>query len=442
MKRKYILLMGLLSFLLLISCDRSNIILPNTLLESFIDNDWRQDATERFLGTSDTFFEDYEIYFQKGVRVKYSEVAEIDKNGWKGYNFSRTGVVENLVFDRRCVEEVFPGIHMDSRKAEVERLWGTPMFFSDEQKVFGYKTNDFYVFFIGKDTIEEISVYPNYINYPPDLISEVIDACKNRKYSPELAIELINLFESVWHDYNYSYAILEKAKYSDRGNSIGLAYYARGVLLSYKKEEDERSALLQIYKNYGQNMPEAYATFMDTEGRKLIEYISNEDLIFEQEKLRMKKESKLKERIKAEGVVSPDGRRTLIDNLVNTGIDVVYLNGEQPNYCIETSPLQSGAGHWLSDRYILYIFGKGEVYVYNLLENKKKRIETSFSQIGSVGDGYIKLMLNYAEPEELVIQYNFNQEGSIFFSNEDGNPLENEGVWQNGQLMNRESNSI
>ena len=109
--------------------------ISSPILQSLIDNLWDSNIN---LGTRESIFDDYHIYFDEGIKVRIIN-----------------NKIYNIVFDKNYKENVlntfFPG--MDLR--DVKSSLGEPTFENDELKIIGYKNQSIYVFF----TEDEISIY-------------------------------------------------------------------------------------------------------------------------------------------------------------------------------------------------------------------------------------------------------------------------------------------
>ena len=317
---------------------------------------------ESILGRAGSAFEEYDVYHDKGISIKYSEVP-IVSGEFKGCYYNRTGFAENIVLNTKYKDEVLPKITCGTSKKVIQSSLGSPDFCDDELEVFGYKMEDMYIFFQGTDAAEQISIYPRNLDYDTSIVEKALKLC-NDKRSTELAKKIAETFEQAWPDYNYSYSVMGNARYSPRRNSLGIAYFDRGVEVYYSPANNDE-AILNIYSNYSGERPK---DVVDLFGGKLVAYHKDTDLIFEQEKTRIRNENTLKERIKTCGKISPDGSMILVDNLSYTGIDVISVDGRFANYTIETSPMQYGAGEWLDNRSFVYRYGKGELRVYKTIK--------------------------------------------------------------------------
>lgn len=443
LKRFLIMLLNICLLFVLSSCWNNvvdNNIFADELLRQLKDGCWKYINAKSILGDSDSFFEEYEIYFDKGIAIKYSEVSEFSDN-WKGYYYSRTGNIENILFTKEYMDEFLSIIGIGNNKTAIKNHLGKPTFEDNTFNVFGYKMADLYVFFIGENEIKEISIYPIYPVYNDKILEDVVEYCSDKKYSLELAIDLMNILEKEWTDYNYNYVILENSRYSVRDDNIGIAYYSRGIELCYSKAR--KKTILNVYNNYDGELPENINSVEDSNGYTLIEYHKDQDLVFEQEIKRINNQSKLNKSLQINGEISPDKKRILVDNSHLDGINVIYVNNDKPNYCILTSPFQYGAAKWINDRYIVYIYGKGNICVYDLSCNRYKKISSNYATIQSVHDGYIILEME-SDMKTVAIKYQLDEQGEISFSNsnEDGIFITQSNDWLSGHIANATSNSL
>ncbi|MBR6033571.1 MAG: hypothetical protein IKP28_02360 [Clostridia bacterium] len=101
-------------------------------INALINNNWEPIQ----LGTIESRFEDYDIYFDEGIEVK-----TID------------GKVYNIIFTEKYKETILNGLRVNDTKEKITNALGKPSF--SDPSVIGYKGKDIYVFF----SENEISVY-------------------------------------------------------------------------------------------------------------------------------------------------------------------------------------------------------------------------------------------------------------------------------------------
>lgn len=115
------------------------------------------------------------------------------------------------------------------------------------------------------------------------------------------------------------------------------------------------------------------------------------------------------------------------------GIDVISTDNIFSSYCIVTSPFQAGTD-WLSDRYFIYSFGKGDIMIYDLCEDKKTKISPkNFYSVYSIDPGRIVLEENSVDRELYTVEYSFDENGAIIINDENWN-----GVWTDTELIDIE----
>ncbi len=158
-------------------------------LKSIIDNNWNIVD----LGTRDSIFNNYYIYFDKGIKTR-----TIDNK------------IYNIVFDKKykgsVVNNIFPGMDFSS----IEAILGDATF--KDEKVIGYKGENQYVFF----TESEISVYKTNISETDDFFD-----LADKYISDDLDfLEFMNQLTYLWPDYS---------DYKYTSNSVFISYPLKGV---------------------------------------------------------------------------------------------------------------------------------------------------------------------------------------------------------------------
>lgn len=154
-----------------------NITVQSEILKNLINNKWR--LKESDIGTKESTFNSYDIYFDEGV-----EVRRVDNK------------VFNIVFTDKYKQSVANNITTATSKEAIIKRLGTPTFEDLQTGVFGYKGNEIYVFF---NTENEISIYSIFdTNEQDDKFTELIDSYLNDGDINNFRNKLKNL----WTDYN------------------------------------------------------------------------------------------------------------------------------------------------------------------------------------------------------------------------------------------------
>ncbi len=376
----------------------------NAFLTELQKQEWTYDATVELLGKSDSVFEGYELYHGEGISIRFSEIPYAEDNGIKGAYFSRRGSAENIIFDKKYSGKTVGGIKTGDTVASAVNKMGRPDFTDDELNVTGYKTEDLYVFLNGKNTVEEVSVYPIQKGYDKSTLPEAVRICENAEYSYETAVQVTNLFEKEWAGYNYCYTVPREVKISPRRGCVGMAYYSNGVKIFYSADKAASTSLISVYSNYGGSLPE---------NSSMVTCYPDKDLVFETEKERLTKLNNFKARVKKEGKLSPDKKTLIVDNEDHNGIDIIFTDDKTPNFCLLTSPYQDGAGEWLNSRYFVYSYGKGIIMIYDLTEEKYAQLNSKFASIAEVGDTHVLLRENTVGESFIKIDFVFKENGDI-----------------------------
>lgn len=110
-----------------------DVIVEDKLLNDFVKNDWK--VPEEI--TEEEKKQDYIDYVQ-GYKLKI-----VDNK------------IFSIVYDDRFESNILSGLKSNSSYDEMKNVLGEPTFVDSERKIYGYKSNDFYMFFTG----EELAIY-------------------------------------------------------------------------------------------------------------------------------------------------------------------------------------------------------------------------------------------------------------------------------------------
>ncbi len=390
----------------------------DSFLQQLMDMEWQHDSAQAVLGKRDAYFNRYDVYFDQGINVKYSEITTYYPESI-GYYTEPVGNIETIILNQNYKGEIADGVTMkSSKKAIISRL-GKPQFIDDSLYLFGYRAEDFYLFFIGSDRIEEISVYPVFAEAnQAEALRQAQALCQESGYSRELAEKLAEHFAARFQNYNYHYALVFQDRYTSRAGKVGYASYTAGIEIQWDNRK-QNGPILRIYGNTG-SLPsiENTADIADRDGNVLIEYQLTDDLVFIKEQNRIHEKAEAAQRAAEEGVVSPDGNVILVDNQdwtspLVTGFNVLYKDGSEPDFTILTSPFFGGAV-WINDRYFLCNFSKSSLMIYDLQTKRSKLLSRSMYFIEVSPD---KITVDQGTGEgDAIITYSFDKDGSIVLS--------------------------
>ena len=252
---------------------------------------WKRKGLERELGESDSFFDGYEIYFEKGVSVQYS--AD------RVYNIVLNGSYEGAVLHR---------IGFEAGYGRVVEMLGTPQFEDGTRELYGYKSSNYYIFFTGKDKLKEISIYFRDTAYARDTLARLL----GRYGSGQDQIDLYSFIDDLqkeWPDYDLYY--------NQRGG-LGISYDSIGVEVN-NWYEDRGGPFITVYSNFEGALDSSLELPGKADGLKnysndLLLLRLDADSVFEAEKGRLGRSAYLNGRRQEEGAVSPDGRLKVLKN--------------------------------------------------------------------------------------------------------------------------------
>lgn len=195
----------------------TNLTIQSDILTKLINNNWR--IKESDIGTKETTFNSYEIYFDEGIQIR-----KIDNK------------VFNIVFTDKYKQNVVNNITTDTSKEEIIKLLGEPTFKDEQTEVIGYKGKDIYIFI---NVEKEISVYRVLQESKEDKeFSELLD-----KYIEDKNTEdFMNKVKQIWNDYDESQVngSIKQLRYSLKGlevtnNSVNI--YSNFLPVIYKGKD-------------------------------------------------------------------------------------------------------------------------------------------------------------------------------------------------------------
>ncbi len=304
------------------------------LLNKIVSQNWTINNT--YLGTKESTFNGYDIYFDEGLEVK-----------------KINGEIYNIIFTEKYPENVIENLKVNSNKEQIKEALGEATF--TKYGAIGYKTEKFYVFF----SQDEISIYP-IKTYSTDEIIQIIEKYKNTSNTQEL----INEIKQKWLDYDI---------YELSSNKLILQYTLKGISFNYNNQSDNG---ITIYSNYtgkvdGQN------SFEDIKSEKasLPQNINfkNDNLVYLEEIKRLNNtcDYSEKDNFATLPVINTSQKYKTYINPNTNQLCFVSIKKENPN-----SELREGlsSGIWYNNEIFIYsISGKG-IYKYNAKEMKYQTI--------------------------------------------------------------------
>lgn len=298
-------------------------------------------------GTRDSIFQNYFLFFDEGVKYR--------KIGSTIYNFIFT---ENYVGD--VVNNVSVGESINSVKTKL----GEPSFEDKELGIIGYKGNEFYAFFTGK----EISIYRRTSYDYSDFWNLVDDFVKEN--STMSFKEFMNELTYIWSDYS---------EYKYDSDYMFISYPNKGI--DVKLNYDNESGIV-IYNNISESLSKVQRYMENTEFLSKLQI----DNVFEAEKRRVAIINSLNDKCgsfiqslkKESDIELACGESNLFQFYIdlddnNIAITTFFISKNGENVDRELNePINSYV--WINDNFFVYgIYNKG-LYCYNVLDGSKQTL--------------------------------------------------------------------
>ncbi len=192
----------------------TNFQITSEVLQRITDENW---DNKDYFGTRDSIYNEYQIYFNSGIKVRTIQ-----------------NKIYNIIFDKNyngnVINNLFPGISLKSVESEL----GKPTFKDDENSIIGYKGEKIYVFF----SENAISVY-RIQNEDTDDFFKLADEYINSKID---LLEFMNQLTYMWKDYS---------EYEYTTTSVYLSYPLKGIEI--KINYDDTDGIL-LYNNIRSNL--------------------------------------------------------------------------------------------------------------------------------------------------------------------------------------------
>ena len=295
-------------------------------LKSLIKAKWNINNVN--LGTQESTFNKYRIYFDEGFEVRVIQ-----------------GKVFNVVFNKKYKGKVVEDYKVGDRLENIEATLGTS--YKDNQRL-GYKTKDFYVVF----SDNEISIYPNY-DYDYTEFENLVKEYNNKKDINDFMDKLTD----IWPDYdNYSYDT----------NYVTISYVLKGVKISFSSKSNDG---IQIYENYKGSFKQEKPEYTN------LYYKLNESLIIVKEKQR-KMEDMFEGNEGAPNDIRYSSKFCVLSTLEDGYYKKVKIRSLDENYpnneLDDTLVLTSYA--WADDIHLIYGVSENGLYIYNAETRETEKI--------------------------------------------------------------------
>lgn len=332
-----------------------------------IQNGWSSSSE---FGSRESIFQDYNIYFDEGIRVRFID-----------------GKVYHIIFDKNYVNSVVNGFTVGTESDIIISKIGTPSFQNDDKSIIGYKSNEIYVFF-EKD---QISIYRNIQEERFDAFFGLVDEFLEEKYS---LLEFMNELTYVWPDYE---------EYTYNEETVFLSYPNKGI--DIKLNYDNVDGII-LYNNIGvsQEIVNQYIEHTEFLAQLQVDNVFNAEMRRLEERQNLNAKCKeYREKFEKEEDRNRSKRYNYYADLdENEHIINLYFISQDEQF-VDCELRESITSYiWLSDSLLAYSrSGKG-MYYYDLKNQTKGVILTGDEtyQIKAFQNGVLKY-----DDKEILIQF-------------------------------------
>ena len=314
---------------------QTNFKVQSKELEEIIKNNWNSNVN---LGTKDSFYNLYDIYFDEGI-----EVRNINNK------------IYNLIFKSNYKQNIVNNLKTTSTKEEIEKTFGEAIYKNEQYGLLGYKGKDFYLFYNNKN---EISIYRVEKEEESNQVSKFVD-----EYIENKDLEkLIKNLKDKYKDFD---------KFENNSNGIILRYTLKGIIVRYKQKLDSG---ITFYNNYvGKLYKDTYFKNIENEIPDNIKII-NENLVYSTEIERLTNNYLEEYNSSMESLNSKDTNTsklfyTIKETLPNNVYDIKFLSIDKKN---SNSELRESINNyiWINDYCFVYSVNLKGIYLYNVKTKK------------------------------------------------------------------------
>lgn len=342
----------------------TNFNIEAPILIDAMNNQWIKDIN---LGSRDSIYNSYNIYFDEGIKTRIINSK-----------------INNMIFTDKYMGTVINGITPGMAFANIKSILGNPTFEDKELEIIGYKGEHFYIFF----NKNEISVYRT-IQTDADEFFKLVDRFLNDEID---FLEMMNELTYMWPDYS---------DYDYTAEKVFISYPQKGV--DIKINYDDTTGII-IYNNFDKNITRIKGYMENTEFVGMLQV----DNVFEAEKRRIKEENQEKEELqvyKKENVLPGyastvyDCYPILEDNTYITKVKFIAKDNARPNRELNDT---ISSYLWINDVYFLFSKEKLGIYLYDLNTGTVRQIlsgEEDF-ELKNYQNGVLKY-----DEKELQIQF-------------------------------------
>lgn len=306
----------------------TNFNIEAPILIEAMSNQWIKDIN---LGTRDSIYNKYNIYFDEGISVRIINSK-----------------INNMIFTDKYVGTVINGITPGMAFSNIKSILGNPTFEDKELEIIGYKGEHFYIFF----NRNEISVYRT-IETDADEFFRLVDEFLNDEID---FLEMMNKLTYMWPDYS---------EYNYTSEKVFISYPQKGV--DIKINYDNTTGII-IYNNFDKNITRIKTYMENTEFIGKLQV----DNVFEAEKKRIREnleEKEIIEEYKKENVlpgyvsVVYDCYPILEDDTYITKVKFIAKDNIRPNRELNDT---IDSYLWINDTTFMFSKTKVGIYLYDL----------------------------------------------------------------------------
>lgn len=296
-------------------------------LKKLIDNNWN--ARNVNLGTAESKFYKYDVYFDEGYEVKTIQ--------GKVFN-----IVFNKKYNKKVIEDYKPGDDINKIEAALGDTYEKP-------GMIEYKTKDYYVIF----SSDAISIYPNR-TYDYTEFETLLEKYNENQDINDLIYELTD----IWPDYDI---------YEYTNNSVRLGYTLKGVMINFTSTDSKG---IQLYENYNGELKTKQEEY------KNIYYALDSNLMMETEKERRFVHELSGQQGSAEESVKNSDNFKLMGTYYDgkqKNIKIYSRNGDYPNNELDDSIVITSYV-WADNNTLIYSVTNDGIYIYYATTRETEKI--------------------------------------------------------------------
>lgn len=312
--------------------------IQSKVLKNLINNNWQIVPSD--LGSKESTFEQYDIYFDEGIKVRQI-----------------SSKVFNIVFTEKYKDSIVNNIKTTTTKEDIVKILGTPTYTDEVTNSIGYKSENIYLFYNAQ---KEISIYKVEKDFDSSEFAKIVDTYLENKDE-----------EKFIQDVKDKYTDFDK--YENNSNGTLLQYSLNGFAIRFKKG---LSKGLQIYNNYTGTIYKDINLEKIKENTELPDnvFIKNENLVAKCEADRI---SNIKDMIFSASVEKSNNPEitqsnkffTIKTQIEEEGYKIKFISSDG-NY--PDTELRENVDYyiWLDDYNFIYSIRNKGMYLYNVASRK------------------------------------------------------------------------